>query len=270
VSIDPRIVVNYTSLAPDTPVDEGLSIIAASGVRRFGIARHQLGDTSADQLTSAARAHGLELTYLIQRSLFHVDDPVRLEADRLFACETLQMAADAGAELVYATTGPLGALEPEHAVTRFADAVQPILERARSLGLRLYVETTNPLYADIDFLHTLRDTVRTAQATGVGVVVDLHPTWTEFGLTELLAQFAAEAGMVQISDYIPGTRELTRSIPGDGVIPLRRHLRTMLDAGFQGWFDLEIAGLGRGDGTDAAELRRSAQYVTAVLEEIRS
>lgn len=268
--IDPRIVVNYTSLLPGTPLAEGLRIVAESGVQNVGVGRHHVADGQEQSLAALVAEHELALTYMVQRSLVRLDLPEAYESTSEYLRETLRLAAESGAGFVYGTTGPLGARRPEEAVERFIEAVAPLAEYARSLGVPLCIETTNPQFADIDFVHTFRDTVALAESSGLGLVIDLHPIWTEPGLPALLDRVSAGATMVQVSDYIPGTRTLARSVPGSGVIPLADLLGRIIDAGFTGPIDLELFANGRGDGTDAAELRRGAEHVTAVLGDLES
>jgi sugar phosphate isomerase/epimerase len=49
--------------------------------------------------------------------------------------------------------------------------------------------------------------------------------------------------LVQVSDYEVGTFDTpNRSVIGDGDVPLERLLAIVLDAGYDGLFDLEIIG----------------------------
>jgi sugar phosphate isomerase/epimerase len=50
-------------------------------------------------------------------------------------------------------------------------------------------------------------------------------------------------GLVQVSDYVLGDRITPcRAVPGDGAIPLERLIGDILEAGYQGLFDLELVG----------------------------
>jgi sugar phosphate isomerase/epimerase len=49
--------------------------------------------------------------------------------------------------------------------------------------------------------------------------------------------------LVQVSDYAVGTLSTpARLVPGDGDIPIARILGQVLDAGYDGCFDLELIG----------------------------
>jgi sugar phosphate isomerase/epimerase len=49
--------------------------------------------------------------------------------------------------------------------------------------------------------------------------------------------------LVQVSDYVIGTlRTPDRAVPGDGDIPLARIIGQLLEAGYDGVFDIELIG----------------------------
>jgi sugar phosphate isomerase/epimerase len=49
--------------------------------------------------------------------------------------------------------------------------------------------------------------------------------------------------LVQVSDYVLGDRGFPcRAVPGDGGIPLEEIISWILEAGYQGPFDLELFG----------------------------
>jgi sugar phosphate isomerase/epimerase len=71
---------------------------------------------------------------------------------------------------------------------------------------------------------------------------------------------------VQVSDYAIGTLcTPDRRVPGDGDIPLERVLGAVLDAGYQGVFDLELVGPKiDAEGYDAA-IPRAIELLDALL-----
>jgi sugar phosphate isomerase/epimerase len=263
--IDPRIVVHYLSLPSGTPVPEALGMVQSAGLNRIGLPRTAIDESGWETTVAAVRESGIEVVYLSHKSMFTLDADDEWPQERAALRRTVQMAQDLGAGLVYGTTGPAGRLTPDAAELRFVEAVRPLLADAADLSVRLMIESTNPQFADIDILHSLRDSVRVARAAGVGLVVDLHPIWTEFGLAQLLSEVSAWAGMVQISDYVPGTRSVYRSIPGDGVIPIQTLLTLMLDNGFSGPIDLELIGSNSG----VEDIRRAATHVTGLIQKVR-
>ena len=100
-----------------------------------------------------------------------------------------------------------------------------------------------PQYADLHIAHTLRDTITLAELAGIGVCIDICGCWTEAGLKSWIGLGVPRCHLVQVSDYVLGDRSLpSRAVPGDGAIPLPTLLQWLLDAGYEGAFDLELLG----------------------------
>jgi hypothetical protein len=65
----------------------------------------------------------------------------------------------------------------------------------------------------------------------------------ERGLAAMVGEHLDQVALVQVSDFVVGTEvRLSRSVPGDGDIPLSRIIGDLLQAGYPGAFDLEILG----------------------------
>jgi sugar phosphate isomerase/epimerase len=141
------------------------------------------------------------------------------------------------------TTGPAGRLSWEDAADALADVLSPVVAEAGRRGLPVALEHTNSLRPDVGFLHTLRDTVELARRLGVGVCMEVNACWGERGLAQTVAQGVDVLRLVQVSDYVIGTlRTPDRAVPGDGDIPLDRIIGQLLDAGYEGVFDIELIG----------------------------
>jgi sugar phosphate isomerase/epimerase len=74
---------------------------------------------------------------------------------------------------------------------------------------------------------------------------------------------------VQVSDYVVGTHTTPdRVVPGDGDIPLERILRTLVDAGYRGAYDIELIGPRiETEGYEQA-VTRAVRHVDRLLREI--
>jgi sugar phosphate isomerase/epimerase len=117
------------------------------------------------------------------------------------------------------------------------------VEEAHRAGIALMIENAPPQYADLHIAHTLRDAITLAELAGIGVCIDICGCWTEADLKSLIELAVPRCHLVQVSDYVLGDRSLpSRAVPGDGAIPLPTLLRWLLDAGYEGAFDLELLG----------------------------
>ena len=196
-----------------------------------------------------------------------------LEGDDGEATEKLLQAIDIAetlhAKSVYLQTGGRGSLSWEEAADRFATLIAPCRSAAASLGVRLLVENASAFNADIHMVHTLADTIQLADLAGIGVCIEWHACWMEGGLAQLLRQAIPITGLVQVSDYVLGDRTAPcRAVPGDGVIPLARLLADVLEAGYQGVFDIELVGPRiTAEGADVAT-ERAAQRISEMLTEL--
>jgi sugar phosphate isomerase/epimerase len=157
--------------------------------------------------------------------------------------EGIALANRLRAPLVVLTTGPAGPATWEEAADTFADTMAPAVDEALGADVRLVLEHTNSLRADVGFVHTLRDAVDLARRIGLGVCVEVNACWAERGLAATLREGADVIALVQVSDYAIGTTSTPdRLVPGDGDIPLRRILGDVLAAGYEGPFELELVG----------------------------
>jgi sugar phosphate isomerase/epimerase len=228
-----------------------------------------LGDAgAAAQESLQAGDHRLETIthpFTAGRHLQHGDEfsrVVREQLDRVIA-----IAARLGAESIYMLTGGHGSFSWDEAAGIFCEAVAPCAARARAAGLALLIENAPPLYADLHIAHSLRDTVALAEMAGIGVCIDIFSCWTEAGLFESIERAMPRCRLVQVSDYVYGDRSLpSRAVPGDGAIPLQQILGWIVNAGYQGVFDLELLGP-RINGQES-EVRRSADYVGKMLRSL--
>jgi sugar phosphate isomerase/epimerase len=193
-----------------------------------------------------------------------------LEADSGEAARQLNRAIDVtaqiGGEQIYLISGGRGSLSWEEAAARFSTLLAPCREHADAKDVRLLVENAQALNADMHMAHTLLDAIRLAEMAGIGVCMELHACWMEGNLAEHFARAIPITGLVQASDYILGDRcTPCRAVPGDGVIPLERLFRQLLDLGYTGLFDLELVGPRINEEGCYAASTRAAEYLSELL-----
>jgi sugar phosphate isomerase/epimerase len=82
-----------------------------------------------------------------------------------------------------------------------------------------------------------------AKDLDITFALELVCCWYERGLEKLVRENLDMLTLVQIADVENGTTSTpNRSVIGDGDIPLERLLAMLLDAGYEGMFDLELLG----------------------------
>jgi sugar phosphate isomerase/epimerase len=194
----------------------------------------------------------------------NLDEDAGLATENLM--RAIEFAEGLEAATIYLITGGRGTLSWEQAAVRFADLLAPCAERAAASGTRLLVENASAFNADIHFVHTLTDAIALTESANVGICIELHACWFEGGLATLIERAMPVTGLIQVSDYVLGDRSAPcRAVPGDGVIPLDDVLAQVLDAGYDGVFDLELVGPRiEAEGARAATTR-GARYLSEML-----
>jgi sugar phosphate isomerase/epimerase len=189
------------------------------------------------------------------------------DEDQQGTLDTVEFAGSIGAESVYVCTGAAPSRDWDGAGDLFLELVAPAVARGEELGVPLLLEPTNPLRADISFVFWQRDAMDLARKAGTKVMLDFQSCWYERGLEQTVRDNIDLVGLTQLSDFVIGTSETgNRVVPGDGDIPLERLIRMVLDAGFEGTFDLEVFGpVVEAEGYHSS-VRRSVERASELLD----
>ncbi len=257
----PRISVNSVCLPGDS-VSADLQAWKSIGVQTVGVHVRKLKASGWASCIEVLKSAGLRFSSVVHPLTLRLDQPAAWPKEQEEFKNTVDMAKAIGAESIYTTSGCRGGLEWKDAARAFCQLMRPVVDYANSSGVRFLVEPTTALQAEISIVHTLRDTIRLAEQAGMGLNIDIYHCWTDSDLQESIRAGIRNTGLVQVSDYVLGDRFLpARAIPGEGDIPLERILGWMLDAGYEGVFDLEL----KGPRIDAAGIQRACDWLERYL-----
>ncbi len=222
----------------------------------------EFGAREAAQLFRDAELTVAALTH--RAFAYDTADKARAACDRL--AQTIETAAEIGAQSIIMTTGGRGEHSWSDAADRFAAAIAPAREMARAAGIQLGIEPTSHLYSDVSIAHRLSDTVEIARRAGIAPVIDIFACWFDADIERALATSSPLCPIAQISDYVYGDRGLPcRAVPGDGAIPFETIIPAMVSSGFAGWLDLEIIGPRLQAEGEEAGLRRAGALLGELL-----
>jgi sugar phosphate isomerase/epimerase len=156
----------------------------------------------------------------------------------------IDAASAMGCAAFYSVSGPtLPRASTDDAYAALVRQLAPITAYAQSKGVRLAIENNSIATRGHGFIHTFADAADLARDTGLGICLELQNCWYERGLARLFKQNVGNLVMVQVSDFKVGEDlRLNRCVPGDGSIPLEWMLERLLDAGYGGYFDIELLG----------------------------
>lgn len=263
----PRVCLHQVAFLPDTSSADFIAYCREAGIPWMTIVNpHMLGPDTLSEMQTALALGGPRPATLNQPFARYPNIAEDAGEAAVKLNEAIEAAAVLGAPNLYIVTGGRGSLDWEGAAARLAELIAPCRELAAARGVRLLVETANMLNADLHIAHTIDDTIRLAEIAGIGVCIDLGASWFEGALQEKFRRAMPLTRLVQVSDYVLGDRFTPhRAVPGDGVVPLEQQIGWLLDAGYDGVFDLELTGPRIvAEGPRAASLR-AAENLSEIL-----
>jgi sugar phosphate isomerase/epimerase len=146
---------------------------------------------------------------------------------------------------VIVNTGPQGDYPDGQARDTVVSGYQQITRAAAEVGVTVAIETFHPRYKDENTMTTtipeMAAILDAVGAPNMGMVIDVWHLWDS---PDLLAQIRAHGDRivsVQLDDWREPTRSWAdRVLPGDGTADFPGILGALDDAGYDGWYDLEV------------------------------
>jgi sugar phosphate isomerase/epimerase len=267
----PRLSVNSVSSYLQ-PLEADITMWSELGIEHVALILPKVEEIGWDAARDMVTTAGLRVSTMFGPTYRPLDADRSLgwwDADQKSTVDCIEFAASIGAASLYVCSGAAPTLTWDGAAAAFCEMVAPAVARAKELGLPLLLEPTNPLRSDISFVFWQRDAMDLAREAGTKVMLDFQSSWYERGLEQVVRKNIDLVGLTQISDYVIGTTETgNRAVPGDGDIPLERLLTMVLDAGFEGSFDLEVMGPRIEEEGYYSAVRRSVERASELLERV--
>jgi sugar phosphate isomerase/epimerase len=266
--LHPRVAVSGLCF-PDLSAVESVAAIGALGVTKTSMTSAKLLESGTEAVVDACRRHGVEVVTTTALARFDLSPGADVSGQLQRAREDIARAAAVGATSVYTLTGPRAYPDWADNVDAYARVVAELADYAAASGVALAVEPASWLYADFTFVHSFHDSVAFAARTGLQVCLDIFHVWTEGELRQDIKNHIDLVRHVQLSDMQRGARALPcRAVPGDGDVPIRSVVQWLLEAGYQGAFDLELSGPSIDQLGHREAARRSARWLDALLTEL--
>jgi sugar phosphate isomerase/epimerase len=248
--------------------DEDLDLWSGMGVRYAGLLISKLGDDPDAQMKRLTAA-GITASTLITEA-FDLAAPETWEATRAAHRRALDLMARYSGHSIYFTPGRTTGLQWREDLERLAEAVAPTVEYSREVGVLAAIEPS--LRTSVSFVNTLRDAVDMAERTGVGIVADFGNMWMERDFDLTLEQAMPHIALMQIGDIVIGSSGRPapggRAHIGEGELPLERMMKDVLNAGYNGVFDLEVVPADFSKGADQATIRRGIEAASNLLDRL--
>jgi sugar phosphate isomerase/epimerase len=226
-----------------------LALCVEQEIPAVGLWLHRVAELGLSESAAAVRRAGLHVSSLCRGGFFTRAEPAARRAALADNLAAVQEAATLEADTLVLVSGGLvpGTRDLGLARRMIADAIGELVPRARELGVRLGIESLHPMFcADRCVLSRLADAVELAQlfpADAVGVVVDSYNIWWDSQAAADITRARGRIAGYQLSDWIvplPADMLLGRGHLGDGSIDFRLMTQLVLDAGFDGFAEVEI------------------------------
>ena len=227
--------------------EEDLTNYAAAGIPALGVWRQKLSDCGEAKGIELLRASPLEASHLLWAGGFTGSDGRSFRESIEDAAEALQTAADLRAECLVVYSGARAGHTHNHARRLIRDALRELAPQATDLGVVLAVEPMHPGCAtEWTFLTTIDDALQLLEAVDspqVKLVFDTYHLGQDSGIAGRVAQIAQHVAIVQLGDAKgPPSGEQNRCRLGEGIVPLKEIVDALKDAGYDGYYDVELLG----------------------------
>ncbi len=232
---------------------DDLRAYAAAGFDGIGIWEMKLGDDEAD--LDAFRASGLQATNcvpLVPSILPNtvIEGPADIDERIASMCASMHRLARFDPACVLCLTGPAGGHSVETTQARSArravvEGLKRVADAADAAGVRLGLE---PVHASereaLTIVTTIPEALDLLDEAGlpqVGLMIDLWHLWDTPEIERHLRDNVGRITGVHVCDWFAEERP-DRALPGQGVSRTKELVAVLVDAGWSGWWDVEIFG----------------------------
>jgi sugar phosphate isomerase/epimerase len=228
---------------------EDVAAYAAAGFDGIGIWEMKLPDDDDEASRALLQDAGLGVATCIPAvpSLL----PLRLPGmegppdpdERIAAiAASLERLAAFEPESVLCLTGPVGELHPEDAREIVVEGLRSLAATARGAGVNFGLEPAHPAQREtVSFANTVADAVALLDEAGlpdVGIMADTYNLWHEEPAA--LGGAADRITGLHVADEPAEPGRTDRVLPGEGGTRSAEHVRALVEAGWDGYVDIEI------------------------------
>jgi sugar phosphate isomerase/epimerase len=229
---------------------DDLHAYAAAGVDGIGIWELKLGDGPDGDALEQLAASGLGSATAVPAvssilPLPLLPGPEAPEERIQSLCASVRRLARFEPAAVLCNTGPAGERDPGEARRIVVDGLREVAREAESAGVRLALEPfQREGIEDWAIVNTLGDAAELIEEVGggtIGIQFDVWHLWNTPNLLDEIRRLAHLFVGVHVCDWREPTRGWAdRVLPGDGAADLPGILGALEDAGWDGFYDLEI------------------------------
>ena len=226
-------------------VVENFAEVGVGGVSVWQYSVEELGPLESGRLI---REHGMEVVSYVRGGFF----PHSSKRQRAQAIDhnrsMIEQAAALGSPMLVLVCGAEPAQTLEESRKQIQDGIEQLLPLAEQNNVQLTIEPLHPMYADtrsaISTLEQANDMAEAIDSPWVGIVLDVYHTWWDPDLPAQIKRCSKHGNLAafHICDWKVPTADMLndRGLMGEGCIKLDTIKQWVLDAGFNGYHEVEI------------------------------
>ncbi len=227
--------------------EEDVAGYAASAIPAIGVWRRKLSDFGEEKGLELLAESGLQVSHVQWAGGFTGSDGRTYRESVDDGLEAVRLAADLKAGCLVVYSGARAGHTFNHARRLFRDALKELCAQGRDLGVTLAIEPMHPGCAtEWTFLTSLDDVLQLLDEVdqpNLSIVFDTYHLCHDEQVIERVPEIVSRIGLVQLGDCkSPPCKEQNRSLLGEGQLPIQQACRALLDAGYDGYFDVELIG----------------------------
>lgn len=247
-------------MTPHNSVFDDIEQIARVGADGIGLFEGKFVDGEDAAIAEALAESGLVATFCIPRLWTFLTGPVGGSAERdprarlERICESIPRLAAFSPVAIVVGPGTSGdAANPAGPLEAVAEGLATVADVAREHRVRVAFELlTARRGSPLPWLPEIVEFVDEVGRHNVGVLFDVWHSWTEPDLHDHLRTYAHRIDCVHVNDVRFEERTWAdRTLPGDGRDVAVEMIAALIQADYQGWYELEIVS---DDGTYGTDL----------------
>jgi sugar phosphate isomerase/epimerase len=249
--------------------EEDVQNYAAAGIDGIAVWRQKLSDFGEEKGAELLADSGLAVSALLWAGGFTGSDGRSYRDSVQDAIEAVQLAGQLKAHSLIVYSGARAGHTHNHARRLFKNALKELTDVACEHGVALAIKPMHAgCAAEWTFLSSLDETLELIQpfdCPQLKLAFDVYHLGQEPGVFDRLVEIIPWIAIVQLGDAKrPPHGEQNRCRLGEGRVPLKEIVSTLVEADYRGFFDIELMGEDL-ENSDYKELIAHSQRAFATL-----
>ncbi len=239
-----QLCINTTTLGEGL-IQDKIKLLSESRINKIALWYDDVKEQNIDEIKELLSVNNIKPVLLSFLGPFNQVTAEERKQQRDEDIKKINIAQQLGISTVLALSGPRKAISEKDAFYNLKSALSELSGLCADSDIRIAFEPIHYMYQDDwTFIYTLEETLKLVSGldcSNLGVMLDLYHLWMEPGLSETIKSAAGKIFGAQLSDWKPITEsKYDRGLPGEGCIPLPELINSIMAAGWEEWFDIEI------------------------------